>query len=218
MPRRRLTRAESQAQTRQELLDAAARVFVKRGFTGSSVEEISAEAGYSRGAFYSNFKSRDDVLVELLRDRVYTRYTNMVQAALQDLQRAPTLRELGEILAGMQAERDGQWLWRLWLECLAQAGREPRVRDLAATFWRDNRAGTAMLIEQAAPEQADRAKAIATALIAMDVGLAIQNFVDPEDVPLDLYPELFVLLFSPLMGQPEASARPDARPAPRTVG
>jgi AcrR family transcriptional regulator len=201
MQRQRLTRAERQAQTRQELLDAAARVFVRRGFQGSSVEEISAEAGYSRGAFYSNFKSKDEVLVELLRDRVYTRYTNMVQEALEDLQRAPTLRELGEILAGMQAEGDGRWLWRLWLECLAQAGREEAVRNLAATFWRDNRAGTAMLIKQAAPQQADRAKAISTALIAMDIGLAIQNFVDPEDVPLDLYPELFVLLFSPLIGQ-----------------
>jgi AcrR family transcriptional regulator len=199
MQRQRLTRAERQAQTRREILDAAARVFVKRGFQGSSVEEISAEAGYTRGAFYSNFESKNEVLVELLRDRVYTRYTNMVQEALEDLQRAPTLRELGEILAAMQAERDGRWLWRLWLECLAQAGREEAVRTLAATFWRDNRAGMAMLIEQAAPRQAERAKAISTALIAMDIGLAIQNFVDPEDVPLDLYPELFVLLFSPLI-------------------
>ena len=174
-------------------------MFVRRGFQGSSVEEISAEAGYTRGAFYSNFRSKDEVLVELLRDRAYTRYTTMVQDALEDLQRAPTLRELGEILAAMQAERDGRWLWRLWLECLAQAGREEALRNLAATFWRDNRAGTAMLIEQTAPRQADRAKAISTALIAVDIGLAIQNFVDPEDVPLDLYPQLFVLLFSPLI-------------------
>jgi AcrR family transcriptional regulator len=199
MPRQRLTRSERQAQTRQELLDAAARVFVRRGFQGSSVEEISAEAGYTRGAFYSNFRSKDEVLVELLRDRVYTRYSNMVREGLEDLQRAPTLRELGEILASMQSDREGDWLWRLWLECLAQAGRDRDVRRLAASFWRENRAGTAMLIEQAAPHQADRAKAISTALIALDIGLAIQHFVDPEDAPLELYPELFVLLFSPLL-------------------
>lgn len=198
MLKRRLTRAERQAQTRRELLDAAARVFVKRGFTGSSVEEISAEAGYTRGAFYSNFKSKDEVLVELLRDRVYAQYTDMVQEGLQDRRRVPTLRELGEILASMQAERDTHWLWRLWLECLAQAGRDKEVRKLAATFWRDNRAGIAILIEQANPRRADRAKAISTALIALDIGLAIQNFVDPDDVPLDLYPELFELLFTPL--------------------
>ncbi len=194
----RLTRAERQAQTRQELLDAAARVFVRRGFQGSSVEEISAEAGYTRGAFYSNFKSKNEVLVELLHDRVYTHYTNMVQEGLKDLRRVPTLHDLGEILAAMQAERDSHWLWRLWLECLAQAGREDEVRELAATFWRGNRAGTTTLIQQSTPHRADRAKAIATALIALDIGLAIQHFVDPDDVPLDLYPELFVLLFTPL--------------------
>jgi AcrR family transcriptional regulator len=196
--RPRLTRAERQAQTRQELLDAAARVFVRRGFQGSSVEEISAEAGYTRGAFYSNFRSKNEVLVELLHDRVYTHYTNMVEEGLKDLRRVPTLHDLGEILAAMQSERDSHWLWRLWLECLAQAGRDNEVRELAATFWRGNRAGTAALIEQGTPHQADRAKAIATALIALDIGLAIQHFVDPGDVPLDLYPELFVLLFSPL--------------------
>ena len=197
--RARLTRSERQAQTRQELLDAAARVFVRRGFQGCSVEEISAEAGYTRGAFYSNFKSKDEILVELLRDHVYAGYTSMVQEGLADLRRVPTLHDLGEILAGMQGGSDGNWLWRLWLECLAQAGREESVRDLAATFWRDNRAGIATLVEQGTPEQAKRAKAIATALIALDIGLAIQHFVDPGDVPLDLYPELFVLLFGPLM-------------------
>jgi hypothetical protein len=45
------------------------------------------------------------------------------------------------------------------------------------------------------------------ALIALDIGLAIQHFVDPEDAPLDLYPELYVLLFSPLSQEPETPCR-----------
>jgi hypothetical protein len=40
-------------------------------------------------------------------------------------------------------------------------------------------------------------------MIALDIGLAIQHFVDPDDVPLDLYPELYVLLFSHLAGAAE---------------
>jgi AcrR family transcriptional regulator len=202
--KRRLTRAERQAQTRQELLDAAARVFVKRGFTGSSVEEISAEAGYTRGAFYSNFRSKNELFVELLHDRVYARYTEMTQEGLQG--RTPTLRETGEMLAAIQAKAEGRWIWRLWFECLAQAGRDDELRELAATFWRGNRERIAKLIEIALPHRKDRAKAIATALIALDIGLAIQHFVDPDDVALDLYPELYVLLFSPL-AQPETSSK-----------
>ena len=204
MQRQRLTRAERQAQTRQELLDAAARVFIKRGFTGSSVEEISAEAGYTRGAFYSNFRSKNELFVELLHDLVYTRYTEMTQRGLRG--RPPTLRETGELLAAIQAAPEGRWIWRLWFECLAQAGRDDELRELAATFWQGNRERTAKLIEMALPHHRDRAKAIATALIALDIGLAIQHFVDPEDAPLALYPELYVLLFSPLSQRPDTSA------------
>ncbi len=204
MRRQRLTRAERQAQTRQELLDAAARVFVKRGFTGSSVEEISVEAGYTRGAFYSNFGSKNELFVELLHERVYDRYTEMTQEGLQG--RPPTLRETGEMLAAIQAKPEGRWIWRLWFECLAQAGRDEKLRQLAATFWQGNRERTAKLIENALPHHKHRAKAIATALIALDIGLAIQHFVDPDDAPLDLYPELYVLLFSPLSQRPEPHA------------
>src|SRR5438270_4263192 len=155
--KRRLTRAERQAQTRQELLDAAARVFVKRGFTGSSVEEISAEAGYTRGAFYSNFRSKNALFVELLHDRVYARYTEMTQEGLQG--RPPTLRETGETLAAIQANPEGRWIWRLWFECLAQAGRDEELRRLAATFWKGNRERIAKLIEIALPHHKDRAEA-----------------------------------------------------------
>jgi AcrR family transcriptional regulator len=202
--KQRLTRAERQAQTRQELLDAAARVFVERGFTGSSVEAISAEAGYTRGAFYSNFRSKNELFVELLHDRVYARYTEMTQRSMNA--RPPTLRETGEMLAAIQAQAEGRWIWRLWFECLAQAGRDEELRGLAATFWQGNRERTARLIEMSLPHHKSRAKAIATALIAVDIGLAIQHFVDPDDVPLDLYPELYVLLFTPLATPPQTSA------------
>jgi AcrR family transcriptional regulator len=183
-------------------LDAAARVFVKRGLTGSSIEEISAEAGYTRGAFYSNFRSKNELFVELLHDRVYTRYTEMTQEGLRG--RPLTLRETGEMLAAIQARAEDRWIWRLWFECLAQAGRDEELRELAATFWRGNRAGIARLIERALPHHGGRSQAIATALIALDIGLAIQHFVDPAEAPLDLYPELYVLLFSPLREQSEA--------------
>lgn len=196
---RRLTRAERQEQTRQALLDAAARVFVRRGLQGSSVEEITAEAGYTRGAFYSNFSSKEELFVELLHQRVYTRYNAMTEAALQDPQRAPTLRQTGEMLAALQARTEDRWLWRLWFECLAQAGRDEMLRELASTFWRGNRAGVARLIERGRPDLTGQAKAISTAMIALDIGLAIQHFVDPDDVPLELYPELYVALFGPLM-------------------
>lgn len=63
---RRLTREESRAQTRERLLDAARRVFARGGYGGASVDAIAAEAGYSKGAFYGNFETKEAVFLELL--------------------------------------------------------------------------------------------------------------------------------------------------------
>jgi AcrR family transcriptional regulator len=202
--RQRLSRTERQQQTRRALLDAAARVFVKRGFLGCSLDEICAEAGYTRGAFHANFTSKEQLFVELLHDRVFSRYAAMYQEGLEDPSRAPTLREGAEMLAAMQSQKQGRWLFRLWFECLAQAGRDKRLRDLAATFWSGNREGGAKLIEGGlSHEMKGSAKAISTAMIALDIGLAIQHYVDPDEVPLSLYPELYELLFGHLLAQSE---------------
>jgi AcrR family transcriptional regulator len=63
---KRVTREESRAQTRERLLEAARHVFARGGYGGASVDTISAEAGYSKGAFYSNFESKEAVFLELL--------------------------------------------------------------------------------------------------------------------------------------------------------
>jgi AcrR family transcriptional regulator len=55
MKRQRLTREQSKDQTRLRLLDAAQAIFMKKGFVATSVEDIAEAAGYTRGAFYSNF-------------------------------------------------------------------------------------------------------------------------------------------------------------------
>jgi AcrR family transcriptional regulator len=63
----RLNRAQKQAVTRERLLAAAERVIDRNGFGGASIDQISAEAGYSKGAVYSNFESKEAVFLELLR-------------------------------------------------------------------------------------------------------------------------------------------------------
>jgi AcrR family transcriptional regulator len=73
MSRKRLTREDSRDQTRQRLLDAAQKLIARKGLSAASVEDIAAAAGYTRGAFYSNFSSKGDLFIELLRrDHVET--------------------------------------------------------------------------------------------------------------------------------------------------
>jgi AcrR family transcriptional regulator len=204
MPPKRLSRKEQQAETRRRLLDAGERVFLRRGLQGSSVEEIAAEAGFTRGAFYSNFKNKDELFVELLHSRVYDRYAELAKET-QEQEGTPRerLRWGAERVRDVQRDEGGSWLFRLWLECLTQAARDESFRKLAATFWSGNRALVADQIEANFTELGRRpplpAKQLATAMVALDVGLAVQHLVDPEEVPLDLYVPLFDLLFGELV-------------------
>src|SRR5205823_1982312 len=68
---RRTSAARAQGrETRAELLSAALRVFAQRGYRQASVDEIAAEAGYSKGALYWHFSSKEELLVALLDERI----------------------------------------------------------------------------------------------------------------------------------------------------
>lgn len=58
------------AATRSRLAEAAVRVFARKGVDGASVEEICDEAGFSRGAFYSNFESKNDLCIDVMQRSV----------------------------------------------------------------------------------------------------------------------------------------------------
>ena len=204
--RRRRTRSEKKAETRDRLLDAAAEVFVRRGFQGASVEEISAEAGFTRGAFYSNFESKEQMFVELLQRRVYDDFREMIKRAPAEGSPRESLRWSARDLQRRYERGSGSgqdWLFALWLELLAHAARNPDFRSLAATFWTGTRTGMSLQIgagfERAGAEPPADPKELAIAMTALDIGLAVQHLVDPDDVPLDLYPRLYELLFVPLL-------------------
>lgn len=71
-PRKR-SREETQAETRRQLLDAAARQFARLGYRGVSLDAVAATAGYSKGAVYANFESKEDLLLQLLAEHMETK-------------------------------------------------------------------------------------------------------------------------------------------------
>lgn len=62
----RLARAEQREETRRRLIESAAAVFARVGFEAAAIDAITEEAGYSRGAFYSNFESKDELFLLLI--------------------------------------------------------------------------------------------------------------------------------------------------------
>src|SRR6478609_6392182 len=82
-PRRRTARREA---TRRRILSAAEDVFAERGFHGASVEDICERAEFTRGAFYSNFASKDELVLELFQQHV-----TRLQAAIAEVAARPEL-------------------------------------------------------------------------------------------------------------------------------
>ena len=68
MVRKRLTREESKAKTRQELIRAANRLFLRNGYVATSLANIAEDAALTKGAVYSNFESKEDLFLALLQE------------------------------------------------------------------------------------------------------------------------------------------------------
>ena len=75
--------AERTEVTRRKLLDAAKLIFAKDGFEAARLEDISAGAGYTRGAFYANFKSKEDIFFALLEEWVRERIDSLTTTLIQ---------------------------------------------------------------------------------------------------------------------------------------
>lgn len=212
----RLTRAEQQAQTRTRLIDAAAKVFARRGYQAASVEEIAEEGGYSHGAVYSNFDGKADLFLAVFEDYMAQRVRELAQTQVELPGDAPL-----EIRARALAD---QWMQRLardresmllHMEFIVHAGREP---ELAARFGIRSsvmREAVSRYIVQYQREAAVQlgmpADDLALILRALGIGLAIEALVSPDAVRHDLYGDFVELLVSRL------GERPLAQPARRRM-
>lgn len=135
-----LTRAEQQRRTREALVDAALRVFARDGFHGASLEGIAAEAGYSKGAVYSNFSSKAELFIAVI-DRRFDMAAQQPPWAPLDTDADGWQRHLNEQL-GDEGPLDGAQLASV--EFIAAAARDPALLeqlqerlDRAVALYRD---------------------------------------------------------------------------------
>jgi AcrR family transcriptional regulator len=137
--RRRLTRPERQAQTRREILDAAAAEFAQRGFRVASLADIADRAGYTIGAVYSNFASKDALFHALMADRLRRVEEDLSRNADAVAGDGGTVEErIARELDRLQAAEDAVpagW-WRLLNEYRAVAAADPGTWEDLATVER----------------------------------------------------------------------------------
>ncbi|MFI5613813.1 TetR/AcrR family transcriptional regulator [Amycolatopsis sp. NPDC051903] len=189
----RLTRAESQARTRELLVGTAKELFLRDGYAPTSLEKVAEEAGFSKGAVYSNFRGKDELCLAVL-DRIHAEQAALVSAALA------TADGVDGLLAAFEAwaERSiGDEAWTaLEVEFATGARRDPRIRaELAIRdeAIRDTIAGLLSAYAERFGLTLPMSPAdAATALLSLGIGLGVQRAIDPT-IPVHVLPAVIRL-------------------------
>jgi AcrR family transcriptional regulator len=183
-----LTRRERQEQTRGRLLEAAARVFARRGYAQASVDDIAAEAGFTTGAVYSNFSGKEELFVELADKKV--------EDLVAEIRTVPEAGEEAGAEAAKQfrefLDRDPDWpllFYEFWsfgvrnAEIREEFGkrRDALVDALAETLGH--------VANQLGFQLRFPAPVLARAIRAALSGLAFERAADPDAVPDDVFEE-----------------------------
>jgi AcrR family transcriptional regulator len=125
-----LSRREKQLRTRSSLLRAAEKLFCKQGLEAASVDEVAQAAGYTKGAFYANFKSKEELFLVMLDER-FASELERLDRALAGTQE-PHEEARAAAVDFIHFASDEQWP-RLYFQFVAHAARDEDFRQELAT-------------------------------------------------------------------------------------
>jgi AcrR family transcriptional regulator len=208
--RTRAARAQGR-ESRDELLKAGLRVFARRGYSQAGVEEIATEAGYSKGAFYWHFSGKEDLLMELLEERIDTPMREMVALLEsappgQDMSQEAT-REFARLIG---EQRDAVLLER---EYWSLAIRDPELRARYLERQAELRRGLAVAMEARArhlgtPEVTTPAEDVARIVMSIIGGLSVDELIEPGSVSPQLVGDALAIVYAGLVARAQARMAP----------
>ena len=197
------------------LLDAALDLFAEQGFHATTIAQVCERAGYTRGAFYSNFTTMDDLffgLFEAHADQEAQRFDH----ALAELDTADTsVERVIELLARADPEETTWFL--VAAEFSLYANRDANARALLATHNARLRAHVATLVAKllqltgrtATTDLNDMARLV----MAIREGSLAQSLIEPDELPAGhleqkFWPILFLTLSEPTAPSGDVAAAP----------
>ena len=189
----RLSRKEKQAQTRSSLMRSAMRVFCKRGLDKASIDEVAEDAGFTKGAFYANFKNKEELVLAMLDERFTERIDEMDRAFADSEGSPPTQARAaaGDFARAMRSEPE---IERLFLEFSAFALRDEAFRQELLTRFATLRARMEEVYRRRAEDSGldldVPMERIVRMTIAMADGWSLWQLLEPEAVDDTLLEEM----------------------------
>jgi AcrR family transcriptional regulator len=197
-----VTRGERQASTRAALLRSASHLICRHGMHGASIDAIASDAGFTKGAFYANFASKQDLFLTMLEDKFAT--------ALADLEAALPSAGIPAEEAHTAAERflayansDPEWP-RLYQEFTALAARDNHFREQLAVRVRELRERMAAVFvhwaESYGVKPVLEPQEVAAMTFFMADGFLMNRLIEP-DLDESLYPKMIGVFMQGLLAQ-----------------
>lgn len=199
-----LTPERRREQTREHLLAAAAQVFGEKGFRGATLDDVASVAGFTKGAVYSNFKSKDDLFLALLESRYAAEMANL-RERLGDGSGTPHRAAdfLAHLTADLEQTSAGDW-GRLYMEFVVYALRSPAAREQLVALERADITDLAALLsaerERHGISDVHSVDHAARFVVALMRGLWIMRLIDPGAVDEDVVAAVLDFLERALTG------------------
>jgi AcrR family transcriptional regulator len=177
---KRLSRAESRERTRERIIDAATRLFLRDGFRATSLEQVADEAGFTIGAVYSNFDGKTAMGIAVI-DGLYAREEERLRGLLAVVphgDREALFRALTKWADSTIGDPD--WT-RLEIEIAAFSANEGAHREATAARHARLREHCRELIDDylEGETRVDR-DLLATAIVGLALGIGLQRASDPN--------------------------------------
>ncbi|MCG3268297.1 TetR/AcrR family transcriptional regulator [Yoonia sp. I 8.24] len=207
-------RAISQQQTRDALTQAGAALIAQNGFSGASVRDIAARAGFTQGAFYSNFQSKDDLVLEIMRSQFQYAYASM-EVLSRDTSKSTTemITEASEWLREICGSSEKA---QLEAEISLHALRDPAFAESYYALLDEQADKMAHIVQKSADARQLKLRAparqLAMGMIAMARGLKLMM---PQNDPQTILSTLATFMDSTM--QPGVAEREDNDGSPAGV-
>lgn len=210
MPRGEFDRSARKAQTRERLLEAAASVYARDGLTGATLDQVAAEAGFTKGAVYAHFGSKENLLFALLEEHVARQVGE--QVALFDRERVTWERPLAGSARWMERLEENPHTFRLMVELWSYAQRDERLRERLAASMNTMRAtfvrfGAESAVDAGIAPTPAASEHFATVTLALSIGLPMLKLLDSDFVSPALLGATLAVLIRAAESNPEVLER-----------
>ncbi|MBE1442833.1 TetR/AcrR family transcriptional regulator [Paenibacillus sp. OAS669] len=199
MLRRRLSQKERKEETRKLLLESAVQIFAEFGFHGASVDKIAEHAGFSKGAFYANFNSKEELFLALLEKQMQLHVDKIHQVIDQQHPLSHFIEKLDQYPIYIREEN------RTWsmlnMEFLLFAMRDESVRYKWSNMITQSVEQISQSIEKLMKKENYEfglsSEEIAWTILSLENGMAIFSYISQDNVPPNLFGKALKNMFMP---------------------